>query len=47
VPLEVKYIPKGLVKVNKYNLINIFIKNSIIIVILIVILIINIKLIKD
>jgi hypothetical protein len=34
--LKVKYIRKGLVKVNKYNLINIFIKNSIVIVILIV-----------
>jgi hypothetical protein len=37
VSLEVKYIPKGLVKVNKYNLINIFIKDSVVIVILIVI----------
>jgi hypothetical protein len=43
VPLKVKYIPKGLVKVNKYNLTNIFIKDSIIIVILIVILIIYIS----
>jgi hypothetical protein len=42
--LKVKYILKGLSKVNKYNLINIFIKDSIIIVILIVILIIIFKL---
>jgi hypothetical protein len=37
--LKAKYIPRGLVKVNKYNLINIFIKDSIVIVILIVIII--------
>jgi hypothetical protein len=38
VPLKVKYILRGLIKVNKYNLINIFIKDSIVIVILIVII---------
>jgi hypothetical protein len=33
VPLEAKYIPRGLVKVNKYDWINMFIEEGVVIVI--------------